>query len=74
MINDEILYLNKNGDKFPIKICKEKLLTNNIYWSFTTVALANSLDADDLHHSFREQYSLPEIHQTRKRICCSLIF
>ena len=54
MINDEILYLNKNGDKFPIKICKEKLLTNNIYWSFTTVALANSLD--DLHHSFREQY------------------
>ncbi|MDX7989312.1 hypothetical protein FE392_18740 [Xenorhabdus sp. 12] len=55
MMNN-ILFLNKNGNKAPIKILIGSLLKNNIYWPFTTVSLANNQNADDLQHALSDNY------------------
>ncbi|EEH2569810.1 hypothetical protein GYD59_004661, partial [Salmonella enterica] len=53
---NDMFFLNKNGVQFPVKICDGNSLNYNIFWSFTTVSLAWSLDADDLQYSLSEKY------------------
>ncbi|EDQ7231144.1 hypothetical protein XL92_004674 [Salmonella enterica subsp. enterica] len=53
---NDILFLNKKGNRIPVGICNASVLHCSIFWSFTTLALADSLDADDLQYSLSKEY------------------